>query len=272
VVNSEVKYNLLPMKVRADYIPITDDSVLTNITIQFDRKDLQFKQKEGVSTASVNIYARITSLSRRPVNTFEDVVSVDVPTEMLQKAAQGASIYQKTVPLRPGMYRLNVVAKDIVGGNMTNYEMALRVPQLDDDHLAASSLILADVMEKVPSHSIGTGPFVIGTTKVRPRMDETFARNEKMGIYLQLYNFEPDKTTHKPDGTIEYQIMKKGTDQKLFDYTENVTSISGGAAQVVVEKLLPLNTLAPGHYELKMNIVDKNRNQTLTPSADFTVK
>jgi GWxTD domain-containing protein len=272
VVNSEVKYNLLPMKVRADYIPITDDSVLTNITIQFDRKDLQFKQKEGVSTASVNIYARITSLSRRPVNTFEDVVSIDVPSEMLQKAAQGASIYQKTVPLRPGIYRLNVVAKDIVGGNMTNYEMALRVPQLDDDHLAASSLILADVMEKVPSHSIGTGPFVIGTTKVRPRMDETFSRNEKMGIYLQLYNFEADKTTHKPDGTIEYQIMKKGTDQKLFDYTEDVTKLSGGAAQVVVEKLLPLKTLAPGHYELKMNIVDKTRNQTLTPSADFTVK
>src|SRR5437870_4510170 len=132
-VNSTIKYNLLPMKVRADFIPVTGSSVLSNITIQFERKDLQFKEKEGVSTALVNIYARITSMSRRPVNWFEDVVAVDVPNTMLQQAVNGQSIYQKTVPLQPGRYRLNVVAKDVVGGNMTNFEMALDVPRFDDD-------------------------------------------------------------------------------------------------------------------------------------------
>jgi len=185
-VNSTIKYNLLPMKVRADFIPVTGASVLSNITIQFERKDLQFKEKGGVSTAIVNIYARITSMSRRPVNWFEDVVAVDVPNTMLQQAVNGQSIYQKTVPLQPGRYRLNVVAKDVVGGNMTNFEMALDVPRFDDDKLQSSSLILADLIEKVPTKSIGTGQFVIGTSKVRPRMNETFKRDEKLGIYLQL--------------------------------------------------------------------------------------
>ncbi len=165
-VNSTIKYNLLPMKVRADFIPVTGSSVLSNITIQFDRKDLQFKQKGGVSTAAVNIYARITSMARRPVNWFEDVVTVDVPTDMLQQAAQGASIYQKSVPLAPGRYRLNIAARDTVGGNTTNFEMALEVPRIEDDRLGQSSLILADVLEKVPTKSIGTGQFVIGTSKV----------------------------------------------------------------------------------------------------------
>ena len=39
---------------------------MTNVTLQFDRRDLQFKDKEGVSKATVNIYARITSMTRRP--------------------------------------------------------------------------------------------------------------------------------------------------------------------------------------------------------------
>ncbi len=43
------------MKVRVDYFPVTDASVLTNITVQFDNKDLQFKAKEGVQKAAVNI-------------------------------------------------------------------------------------------------------------------------------------------------------------------------------------------------------------------------
>ncbi len=272
-VNSTIKYNLLPMKVRADFIPVTASTVLSNITIQFDRKDLQFKQKDGISTASVNIYARITSMTRRPVNTFEDLVQVQAPNEMLQQAVNGPSIYQKTVPLQPGRYRLNVVAKDVVGGNMTNYEMVLEVPHMEDDMLATSSLILADIIEKVPTKSIGTGPFVIGTSKVRPRMGETFKRDEKMGIYFQVYNFEPDEKTKKPDGTIDYEIVKKDTNMRRFLSLARALSVipGGGASQLVVEKLLPLKDLAPGQYTLKIKVMDKKRNQTLTPSATFTV-
>jgi hypothetical protein len=271
-VNSSIKYNLLPMKVRADFIPVTGSSVLSNITIQFDRKDLQFRQKGGVSEASVNIYARITSMSRRPVNWFEDVISVDVPTDLLQQAVKGSSIYQKTIPLQPGRYRLNVAAKDVVGGNTTSYEMALEVPRLEDDKLGQSSLILADLIEKVPTKSIGTGQFVIGTSKVRPRIDGTFGHEEKLGIYLQLYNFEPDEKTKKPEGTVEYEIVKNGSNEKVFEYSEDLSvSLGGGAAQVVIEKLLPLQSLVPGQYTLKMKVVDKKRNQTLTPSATFTV-
>jgi len=272
-VNSSIKYNLLPMKVRADYIPVTGSSVLTNITIQFDRKDLQFRQKEGVSTASVNIYGRITTMSRRPANWFEEAVQVNLPTEMLQQAVNGSEIYQKTLPLKPGRYRLNIAAKDVVGGNQTTYEMALDVPRMEDDTLSASSLILADLIEKVPTKSIGIGQFVIGTSKVRPKMDATFKRDEKLGIYLQLYNFEVDEQTKKADGTVLYEIVKTGTDEKVFEFTEQVSALPGGAAQVTIEKRLPLDaaTFKPGDYTLKIKILDKKRNQTLNETASFKV-
>ena len=219
----------------------------------------------------MNIYARITSMARRPVNWFEDVVTVDVPTDMLQQAAQGASIYQKTVPLAPGRYRLNIAARDTVGGNTTNFEMALEVPRIEDDRLGQSSLILADVLEKVPTKSIGTGQFVIGTSKVRPRLGDTFKREEKLGIYLQLYNFEADEKTKKADGTVEYVITKNGSNEKVFEYTEDLSALTGGASQMVIEKLLPLTSMEPGQYTLRMKVIDKKRNQTLTPSATFTV-
>jgi hypothetical protein len=154
---------------------------------------------------------------------------------------------------------------------MTTWEQALDVPRFEDDQLGTSSLILADVIEKVPTRSIGTGPFVIGTTKVRPRIGEKFRRDEKMGIYIQVYNFEPDEKTRRPEGTIEYEIFKKGSSEKVFEFTEEVSALPGGASQVVVEKLLPLQSLEPGEYELKVKVQDKRRNQTLTPSATFTV-
>lgn len=270
-VNSRIIFNLLPMQARADFFPATSSTVMSNVTLQFNRKDLQFKQDGNLSKAVVNIYARITSMARRVVNVFEDVVTIEVPTELLEQASAGVSIYQKSVPLPPGMYRLNVVAKDIVGGNMNNYEMALNVPRMDEDTLFASSLVLADLLEKVPTRSIGTGQFVIGTSKVRPRVGEGFKQNEKMGIYMKLYNFQADEKTNKPQGQIEYEIVKTSDQSKVLEFSEDLTGLEGSASQLTVEKLLPLQSLAPGQYTLRLKVTDKLKNQTLTQSAQFSV-
>jgi GWxTD domain-containing protein len=271
-VSSTIKFNLLPMKARADFMRVTNSSVMSNITLQFDRGDLQFQDKDGVSRATVNIYARITSMARRVVNVFEDVVSIEVPTPQLSQAVKGVSVYQKSVPLPPGMYRLNVVAKDIVGGNMNNYEMALQIPHFDDEKLASSTVVVADLIEKVPTKSIGTGQFVIGTSKVRPRLNEQFKRDEKMGIYVQLYNFEPDEKTQKPDALVEYEVVKNGNNQKVFEFAEEVAKIENASAnQVTIEKVLPLTNLEPGQYTLRMKVTDRKRNQTVNPTATFTV-
>jgi len=271
-VTTRITFNLLPMKVQADFIKVTNTSVLTNITMQFENKDLQFQMKDTVQKAVVNIYARITTMSRRVVNVFEDTVSIDSPAELLPQIIKKQSVYWKSVPLAPGMYRLNVVVKDVIGGNMNNFEMAMSVPHFDDEKLSSSSLILADVIEKVPTRSIGAGQFVVGTSKVRPRLNDTFKQEEKMGIYLQLYNFGPDEKTQKPNGTIEYEVVKNGSNEKIFDFSEDIAKLPDASAQqVTIEKLLPLQTLKPGQYTLKMKVTDKNRNQTLTPTATFTV-
>ena len=252
-VNATAKFNLLPMKVRTDFIPVTGSSVLSNITIQFDRKDLQFKQKDEISTAAVNLYARITSMtSRRAASWFEDVVTVDVPTDKMQQAMAGSTTYQNSVPLQPGRYRLNIAAKDLVSGNTTNFETALDVPQPESDRLRQSSLILADQFEKVPTKRIGTVPFAIGGSKVRPRMGDTFKREEKLGMYLQVYNFEADEKTKKADGTVEYVITKNGSSEKVFEFSEEVSAISGGASQVVIEKLLPLRNLGLSRGNIRL--------------------
>jgi len=240
-VTTHLSYNILPMKVRVDFFPVTDASVLTNVTLQFDRKDLQFQFKDGVQKAVVDIYAKFSSMTRRVVNVFEDTVTATTPPEYLQEFTKGKSIYQKTIPLPPGTYRLNVNAKDVVGGNLSVYEVAVTVPRLDPDKLSSSTLILADVIEKVPSKNIGTGQFVIGDSKVRPRMDDVFKHDEKMGIYLKVYNFGAEEGTHLPSGQVEYEVVKNGTNEKIFNFTEDVGQIPGAStSQVTIEKLLPL--------------------------------
>ncbi|MBV8550374.1 MAG: GWxTD domain-containing protein [Acidobacteriaceae bacterium] len=272
IVNSNIRYNTLPIQVRTDYIRVTDATVYANISVLFKNNDLNFATKDKIAKATVNIYGRITTLTRRSVNWFEDTVSAEVPAEMLQQAMNGSQIYSKRIPLAPGTYRLNIVAKDTVGNTVNNFECALNVPHYDEDQLGASSVILADQLERVPTNSIGAGQFVIRSSKVRPRVNDVFKQDEAMGIYTEFYNLGMDEKTKKPEGTIEYDIVNVADNKTVLSYTEDIAKIQNASPFLVtVEKKLPLKTLAPGKYKLELKLTDKLKNQTLSPSADFTV-
>lgn len=272
VVNTRITFNILPMLVRIDYVRVTETSVLANITVQFENKDLQFQSKEGLQKSVINMLGRITTMTRRPVTNFEKALEINIAPEMLSRVTSQRSIYQQSVPLAPGRYRLNVVAKDVIGGNLNNYEIALDVPHFDEEKLASSSLILADTIEKLPTKSIGGGMFAIGDTKVRPRLGDKFSRDEKMGIYMQVYNFLPDEKTQKPSGEIAYEISKVGATEKVLEFSEEVSTIpNASASQVTIEKLLPLKNLVPGTYTLRLKATDRKGNQTLQQQTNFTV-
>jgi hypothetical protein len=206
-------------------------------------------------------------MSRRPVSTFEKPLVIEVPAAQVQQVAKQRSVYQESVPLAPGRYRLNIVAKDVVSGRMNVYEMGLEVPQFEAGKLAAGSLVLADTIEKLPAKTIGHVMFTIGDTKVRPRPGNTFTRDEKLGIYLQVYNFAPGAGAQKPAGTVEYEIDIAGSKDMAF--SKPLPSVDAG--QVTLQEFLVLRTLDPGNYTLKIKVTDSNTGQTIARQADFRV-
>lgn len=274
IVNSTIDYDTLAYEVDIHYVRVTNSSVLCGITVLLRNQDLIFDEEEnGLHKAVANVFGRITTMTRRVQSTFEDTVSIKTTAERMHQEASRSSIYNKSVPLAPGMYRLELVVKDLVGETMGTYRTAMRVPEYDDEALAASSLIIADKIERVPIRSLGTGQFVIGSSKVRPRIDDAFKRNEKMGIYMQVYNLGQSEDTRKPSGNVTYQIARLDSPEELLlDFTEDVNSIRGASArQVVIEKLLPLQSLEPGEYRLSLLVEDKVKNESLAPSTTFKV-
>ena len=255
---------------RTDYLKVTNDTVLVPVTIQVPNNQLSFAEKEGVHSATLNIFGRVSTLTGRVVQTFEDPVSRDFPDSLFQQSLKLQSIYQKSIPLRPGLYRLDLVIKDVKSGNVGVINSRLQVPRYEDEKLESSSLILADQLEHVPAKQIGTGQFVLGSSKVRPKLDGEFTNNEKLGIYMQVYNLKPDDTTHKSNAAFQYTV-KKG-DQQVMQFKETSAEMKQTGDQVTIERLLPLSTLSPGKYTLEIVATDTLSKQTISKTADFTVK
>src|SRR6266481_2922005 len=272
VVTSRIVRDQVHFTWRTDYLKVTNDTVLVPVTVQVPNSQLSFQSKDGIHTAVLNIFGRVSTLTGRVVQTFEDSMSRDFPDSLYQQSLKLQSIYQKAVPLRPGLYRLDLVIKDVQSGNIGVVNSRLQVPRYDDDKLEASSLILADQIEHVPAKQIGAGQFVLGSSKVRPRLEADFTTADRLGIYLQVYNLKPDDTTHKSNATFLFTV-KKG-DQPVPGMQFKLTSeeMKQTGDQVTLERLLPLVTLAPGKYTLEVNATDTLSNQTISRTADFTVK
>src|SRR5438270_1274652 len=272
IVTARIVRDQVHFAYRTDYLKVTNDTVLVPVTVQIPNNQLSFDNKEGVHSATLNIFGRVSTLTGRVVQTFEDPVSRDFPDSLFQRSLKLQSIYQKAVPLRPGLYRLDIVIKDVKSGNVGVINTRLQVPKFEDDQLETSSLIVADggKLEHVPSKQIGTGQFVLGSTKVVPRLDGDFLANEKLGIYMQVYNLKPDDKTHKSTSSFVYTV-KKG-DQQVMQFKETGESMKQTGEQVTIERLLPLGTLTPGKYSLEVVATDGLSNKTVTKSAEFVVK
>jgi GWxTD domain-containing protein len=270
IVTSRMVRDSLKFQYRTDFLKVTSDTVLVPISVQVPNNQLSFKAKEGVHSAQINIFGRVSTLTGKVVQTFEDSVMKDYPDSLFSLAVKQLSIYQKSLPLRPGLYRLDIVIKDVSSGNVGAVNTRLAVPRYDEEKLEASTLILADQIEHVPAKQIGTGQFVLGSSKVRPKLDANFTSTEKMGIYLQVYNLKPDEKTHKSDASFVYTV-KRG-DQQIMQFKETSADMKQTGDQVTIERLLPLATLAPGKYTLEVSATDKLAQSTISRTADFSIK
>jgi hypothetical protein len=236
-----------------------------------------FQNKDGIERGTVNIFGRVTTLTGHIAQTFEDTVQVDVPVELLPKTAENSSVYWKALPLKPGRYRFDIVVKDVNGDRKGAWSRGVQVPEFSDDHLSNSTLIVADQMEPVAAKNVGTGNFVIGTTKVRPRVPPSdgkpvsFKRNQKLNFWMQVYNLSVDEKTHKASATFEYDVTD-ANNKPVIHTIESTDTMGNVGEQVTLQKTLSAANLQPGLYKIQIKVNDNVSKQTLDPSVTFAVE
>jgi GWxTD domain-containing protein len=268
--------------VRTDYVKVTNDTVIVPITVMVKNSDITFETKDGVSVGKVEIEGRVSNMTHKvvPGGWFGDPVQVSTPSELLPAIQKQSSVYWKSLPLKPGLYKIDIVIKDVNNpDHVGRWTRSVNVPKFDDDTLGHSSLILADQMERVPSKEIGGGNFVIGNTRIRPRVAVNgsvttpvrFSRAQSLNFWMQVYNLGIDEKSKQNNATISYEIMDLGTNKLVLNTQEPASALSPNADQLTLEKSLPLASLQPGQYEVKIKVNDAVTKQETEESAKFNV-
>ena len=270
---------VFPFDVRTDFIKVTESTDLVPITIQIKNRDITFVTKNGVARGVVNILGKVTTITHKTVQTFEDTVEIEQPSELLEKSLDRQSIYWKALPLLPGLYRLDIAIKDVNNPDHVGISgRGLDVPTFHDEKLGTSSLILADEMNSVSSREIGSGNFIIGNTFIRPRVSAnpgtpvTFKRNQELNFWMQVYNLGIDEATKSNQATVTYQISEMPTGTVVLEKQLDSKDLGAHSDQMTVEKSLTIAGLQPGKYKVTIKVNDAISKQEIAQSAPFVVE
>src|SRR5215467_1941574 len=137
VITTRLSYNILPFNFRADFVRVTEETVLTPVTILLQNKDLAWQEQDGVHTFTGHVLIKVTAINGRPApgGTVEDSIEQRLADSDFKRQLGGVSLYQKTIPLRPGRYKIDIVVKDKNSGNTGVVNQRLSVPRYPDEKL-----------------------------------------------------------------------------------------------------------------------------------------
>jgi 5-hydroxyisourate hydrolase-like protein (transthyretin family) len=176
------------------------------------------------------------------------------------------------MPLKPGLYKMDIVVKDTNSGNTSVVTKRLSVPTYPDETLQLSSLIMAQKVEPLPPTEVGTAQFAIGGQKVWPNVTGEFLRDrdKEVDLYFQVYNLKLDEATRKPSATVEILIMKNGEEVKKI--VDQASELANAAAQMTIVKRLPTKDFEPGQYEVQVRVTDNLTKDVIVGKETFVVR
>jgi GWxTD domain-containing protein len=274
VITTRLSYNVLPFNWRTDFVRVTEDTVLTPVTILLQNKDLAWQEQDGVHSFTGHVLIKVTGVNGRPApgGTVEDNIELKVPDSLFKQQLDGISVYQKVIPLRPGLYKIDIVMKDMNSGNAGVVNHNLPVPRFPDEKLTLSSLIVADRIETLPPSQVGNAMFTLAGNKVRPSVNGEFvrSRDKDIKLWFQVYNLKLDEATKKPSATVELVITKNNQEVKRI--VEQSTELANAAAQMTVVQSLPTSDFEPGQYSVQVKVTDNLTKDVIASQDKFTVR
>jgi hypothetical protein len=128
-------------------------------------------------------------------------------------------------------------------------ELPIEVPNAEI--LQLSSVVLSDLIERVPTRNAGSGQFVVGDYKLRPRVDGVFHGDETLGVFFKFLRLN--------ESPVEFELVQKGAN--------NVLAHKAEPAQLTMRESFDLSALAPGQYLLRIKA-----GADLTRSVPFEIR
>jgi hypothetical protein len=271
-VDTRVLYNPIPLKLISGTYRVGPKAYLVPLTVQIPAHELTFKGdsvKEAADRALVNLYGKAEDLGGRLVYEFEEQVAAHAGEGGFKP--QTHFLFQRQLPLRPGRYKVTVVAKDEDSGRIASAVTAIRLADPREGSLTTSLPVLADSLTSSSRGDTLSDPFITPSgLKVHPNVTGEFRVGSYLVFYTEAYEVALDQA--RREAFLDAQLTLSRGRQVLKTEEPKMLQL---ADRVVLLHTIHLKDWVPGSYQLLLELHDRISGQrwpSASPSRCYPAK
>ena len=264
---TNIRYELLPFDVEVHHFPVDEDNYLVPITIMIPDKYLDYMAEGDVYRSVIDVYGQVSAVNGRILNVFEETIGSTKDSQGSTENADQKSIYQKSMQLAPGRYKLDVIIHDANSEKVGTKSVGIILPSVSKENLTISSVVLADRIDF--DAAVGqASPF--GPAKVFPNVSRVFQQDQDLLIFFQLSNFEIDASSKSGYLVSLADIIKDS--QKVISQQLKIDDMNAeNKERLHLVHKFDLSGLQSGAYELILDVQDQISDQRLKRRIPFQI-
>jgi hypothetical protein len=267
--------------VQAPFFYTSPNTARVNLALEIPSGSLKFEKVKGKMHSSMNVLG----IAYKPDNTiaarFSDTVNLDFEDKHeVEEFTKAPFDYENQFEISSGQYTLKVVfssGKESFG----KVEKRLVIDAYNGKQFALSGLALSNQIHHISENESGLDaalledktPLVVHGMQITPSASNRFKKAEPAAIYAEVY--EPLLTGPTPPKVgLEVIVIdrKSGTKKVDIGVPNTDSSIEKGSSVIPLGLKLPIDSLTPGSYQLRLQAQDSAGNSSSVRSCDFEVE
>ncbi len=269
-VDTRIHYDEISFEASSHWFFVSEHRFLAAVTLSIDHDRLSFEADDkGRKTARVELYCRAIDLTGKIAYEFEDLLTARRPRGT---SGAGRMLFQRYLPLKPGRFKLQLIARDVHSGKLGSVEQLLLLPGVQEDELTLSPVVLADLIRHSGPDEIPPDPFVtMNGLKIYPNVNHVVGRDKALGIYFEIYNSSRDASSEQPELDVDFRLERNGEKVPAPFHTMPVESLSVIDDRLICVRAIRVKVLPPDRYVLKISVQDRISGQNTNGEAEFTL-
>jgi VWFA-related protein len=250
-----------------------------HLAVEIPAAALKFEKVKGKQHAAVNLLGIAYNPDLSIAARFSDTVSVDFDDKkQLDEFQKHPFHYENQFGIASGNYNLRVVFSS---GNESfgKLEAPLVIEPYRGQEITLSGVALSNDIRPTADASTGLDsqlledrtPLAVQGFQLSPSASNHFKKTDTAAVYAEVY--EPLlKNPNPPEVAYELIIVESKTGQEKVHLGDRAPKGRAGDPVIPLGLKLPVASLDPGSYQVRLRAVDSVDHSTKTRTADFVVE
>ncbi len=256
----EVEYTANYMSVEAQAQVLRSESGPFVVHFAVEPQKLSLDELQGKYSTNFDLNGRLTDESGRTIYQFDKQFSVSLSQAEVDEVRGTTLSLEDMFPLLPGKYSLDLLVKNTVSKEFGTYEVKLDVPSLPASGPILGQPLLAYGLTPTPVPAGEEVPFRVAGSQILSQAQKRFTAKDTLYIVEQAYGLgEAVK-----DGQWRLTYIREG--KTVLNRTHGLLDVLNGDTLAEAQ---PLSGLAPGYYDLTLDLLDGKGRVLATRTAHF---